>query len=158
ENTSNKDWQGMDMNLVAGRPVSFTEDLYSAIYLNRPVVQPQLYAGLAPQMHEEGLAADYAAAAAAAPPMAMTSGSEAGGGGGGGGKLSEDQKRGESTDRLAKSPYPLGMLQKDARRDYALLNSAVAGMASGERIGELFEFHLKEPVTLSRSRSAMLPI
>ncbi len=57
ENTTDQDWRGVKLALVSGRPVSFAMDLYQPLYLSRPVVVPELYAGLRPQLYDEDLAA-----------------------------------------------------------------------------------------------------
>jgi hypothetical protein len=36
ENTSNEDWSNVSLTLVSGRPISFIQDLYSPLYLERP--------------------------------------------------------------------------------------------------------------------------
>src|SRR5262249_213871 len=38
DNTSDEDWQDVDLTLVAGLPVSFVHDLYTPRYIKRPVV------------------------------------------------------------------------------------------------------------------------
>ena len=55
ENTSENDWKNVLLSLVSGRPISFIQDLYTPLYLDRPVVQPELYASLKPRMYEEGI-------------------------------------------------------------------------------------------------------
>ena len=58
ENTSDFDWDNVDLTLVSGRPISFVQDLYTPLYVPRPVVKPELYASLRPQMYEEGMAGE----------------------------------------------------------------------------------------------------
>ncbi len=55
ENTSDFDWDNVDLTLVAGRPISFVQDLYTPLYVPRPEVKPELYTSLKPQMYEEGM-------------------------------------------------------------------------------------------------------
>jgi len=52
ENTSDADWTNVRLSLVSGRPISFIEDLYSPLYVRRPVVQPQLYASINPVAYQ----------------------------------------------------------------------------------------------------------
>jgi hypothetical protein len=61
ENTSDSDWKNVRLSLVSGRPVSFIQDLYQPLYIPRPVVQPDLYASLQPQMDTGGMAVEKAA-------------------------------------------------------------------------------------------------
>jgi len=46
ENTSDSDWDKVELTLVSGRPISFIQDLYTPLYMPRPVVRPELYASL----------------------------------------------------------------------------------------------------------------
>jgi hypothetical protein len=66
ENTSEVDWNQVRLSLVSGRPVSFIQDLYTPLYIDRPVYIPANEAGPAPRIN--------AASAPPAPaPMAMKS-------------------------------------------------------------------------------------
>ena len=55
ENTSDDDWDNVKLSLVSGRPISFTMDLYQPLYTTRPVVQPELYSSLRPQVYGEAM-------------------------------------------------------------------------------------------------------
>src|SRR5205814_3318235 len=55
ENTTEEDWNKVDLTLVSGRPISFIMDLYQPLYIPRPVVQPELYASLRPQNYDQNL-------------------------------------------------------------------------------------------------------
>src|SRR5205823_13142731 len=48
ENPTDEDWQQVTMALVSGRPISFKMDLYNPLYVNRPTVEPELFASLRP--------------------------------------------------------------------------------------------------------------
>ncbi|MBP3956400.1 DUF4139 domain-containing protein [Gemmata sp. G18] len=48
ENPTDEDWTGVKMALVSGRPISFKMDLYNPLYINRPTVEPELFASLRP--------------------------------------------------------------------------------------------------------------
>jgi hypothetical protein len=41
ENPSGEDWREVRMALVSGRPISFQMDLYTPLYVPRPVVVPE---------------------------------------------------------------------------------------------------------------------
>jgi len=69
ENTSDTDWKSVGLSLVSGRPITFTMDLYQPLYVQRPVVQLELYQSLLPRtnqmaMDEQASAEEYAAPAA----------------------------------------------------------------------------------------------
>jgi hypothetical protein len=52
ENTTDEDWKDVRLALVSGRPLSFRMDLYQPIYVPRPQVELELFAGLRPPTHE----------------------------------------------------------------------------------------------------------
>src|SRR3989442_4350561 len=55
ENTTDEDWQNVRLSLISGRPLSFTMDMYEPLYVQRPVVVPDLYASLKPQVYGEAM-------------------------------------------------------------------------------------------------------
>jgi hypothetical protein len=133
ENTTDQDWRGVRLALVSGRPVSFSMDLYQPLYLRRPVVVPEMYEGLRPQVYDEDLEAEAAGAASrdvmrekAPPPPAPSSRMFA--------------------PPQAQAPEPMDLSQ------------GVTVAASGGEAGSLFQYSISLPVTLVRQESAMLPI
>jgi hypothetical protein len=54
ENQTDNDWNDVQLSLVSGRPISFVQDLYKPLYIPRPVVQPDLYAGVVPELDKGG--------------------------------------------------------------------------------------------------------
>ncbi len=157
ENTSDFDWDNVDLTLVAGRPISFVQDLYTPLYVPRPEVKPELYASLKPQTYEEGMEAKAEnlaelrsqlgvtgkvrrMAAPAAPPAPMMAAKAAPGQAG---------ETGLSWGYNSAS---------DAAADKDALQKGVQAMATGGTVGELFSYHIQTPVTLPRRKSAMLPI
>lgn len=68
ENTSETDWNQVRLSLVSGRPVSFTQDLYTPLYVERPVYVPETETGPAPRINRAGSGPVPAPSAA---PMAM---------------------------------------------------------------------------------------
>ena len=147
ENTTDRDWKDVRMALVSGRPISFVMDLYQPLYVPRPIVAPELYASLAPQVYGQDMAvaerefakrkaeekgAAMMELAAAAPPMAARPLP------GPGRRL----RQGEEGERDASAN---GM-------------AAIRSVAAGEALGELFRYEIAEPVSIARQRSAMLPI
>jgi hypothetical protein len=71
ENQTDNDWIDAQLALVSGRPISFVQELYTPLYLPRPVVKPESYAGLRPQTYESGqesLGREAAEPPAPAPP------------------------------------------------------------------------------------------
>src|SRR5215831_1500625 len=48
ENPTDEDWAGVKMALISCRPISFKMDLYNPLFIDRPVVAPELFASLRP--------------------------------------------------------------------------------------------------------------
>ena len=160
ENTSDQDWTGVNLALVSGRPISFIQDLYTPLYLPRPIVQPELYASLRPQMYDEGLGnkKTQLAMEQAEESADALQDRETGAPSGGMRKSREDKNM-----QLAKA-LPAAPMEERARylgrgaAGEVNLAQSMQSVASAGKIGELFNFTIKDPVDLPRRRSAMLPI
>ena len=145
ENQTDNDWNRVQLRLVSGRPISFVQELYQSLYVSRPVVQPELYAGLRPQTYEAGMEPSQG--------KAMPRFGEAG-------------KREESARarippppsmRALAAPPPASAAEAE-RADKPIDPSAsVISLAAAGKVGELFQYTVAD-VTLPRQRSAMLPI
>lgn len=172
ENTTDDDWTNVKLSLISGRPISFMMDMYQPLYVARPLVVPELYASLRPQVYGEAmerlseLAGENLAdrgrvsgrpmpAPAPAPPAG------AGMGGGMGGMA------GRGGAPAAGAPARRSLKGENMATDAALgatragqidLQQGVASAASTLQAGELFEYGIKAPVTLGRQKSAMIPI
>lgn len=154
ENTTEADWDNVNLTLVSGRPISFVMDLYQPLYIDRPWVKPELYASLTPRVYDQDLAADEA----------------------------EFRKAGEfkqQREELARGRFNApGAPPADARAatkgDYlerAQANAAgvdglrmkkmeqsIQSVAQAGDVGEMFRYQIATPVKVQRSGSAMLPI
>jgi hypothetical protein len=141
ENTTDQDWRGVKLALVSGRPVSFAMDLYQPLYLARPVVVPELYAGLRPQLYDEDLAA-----ATPAP------------------KAAKEAKPSSPSRAAAPSAAPAARMAEEAWGELEAapapmdLRQGVAAAAQAGEAGSFFQYSLALPVSLARQESAMLPI
>ncbi|MBM4031279.1 MAG: DUF4139 domain-containing protein [Planctomycetes bacterium] len=158
ENTSDYDWEKVDLTLVAGRPISFVEDLYTPLYLDRPVVQTERYASLRPRTYEEGIKADKNVLALKAEreeaDMALAEDAQ-----GGEGRRAATRFRANRALAAAPGAPPAAKsMEQLERAAAAALDRGVSAVASAQAIGELFSYHIKTPVTLPRRKSAMLPI
>jgi hypothetical protein len=151
ENTTDRDWKDVRMALVSGRPISFVMDLYRPLYVPRPVVEPELYASLAPQVYGQDMdAADREFA-------------QAGLGGGRGRQIaaSDTKQTGAVPAPLARRPMrdaaaaAAPMEKAEMTRDGV---AAIRSVAAGEALGKLFRYEIAAPVSIARQRSAMLPI
>ncbi len=163
ENPTDEDWREVRMALISGRPISFQMDLYTPLYVSRPVVVPELFQSLRPVAYsgsmEEGerlmaqarnragrkqvmeqFMYERAAATPPAPAMPGMAGGFGSGGGGMGG-------RGAFADGL----------KRDLQSRMELGNS-VSTAASAAKLGDFFQYAIDKPVTLPRQKSALLPI
>src|SRR5204863_8995047 len=60
ENPTDEDWSGVRMALISGRPISFKMDLYNPLYVERPTIEPELFASLRPPTYDGGFNARQA--------------------------------------------------------------------------------------------------
>ena len=143
ENQTSQDWNNVKLSLVSGRPISFTMDLYQPLYNPRPVVQPELYANLKPQTYGDAL--DELKPMASAPPARNEMKKE---------RLLGKMAQGFSGGRANAPVAPASA----AEMEVSSLEEGVAPMAVAEDKGELFEYRIDQPVTLTKHTSALLPI
>ncbi|NYZ16838.1 DUF4139 domain-containing protein [Azospirillum sp. RWY-5-1] len=72
ENVSGEDWNGVELTVVSGNPVTFRQDLYSAYFVDRPTVPVEVLGRVLPRADEGSIAAfDSAAKERAAAPAGM---------------------------------------------------------------------------------------
>ena len=137
ENTTDEDWNGVELSLISGRPVSFIQDLYKPLYLTRPTIPidtgempiPQVNAGAMDEMvMERERGATYALSASMPAPAPMMA-----------------------------AGVPGNRRVRSALRAEELSQSASA-RAAGEAKGELFAYEISTPVSLPRQQAAMIPI
>src|SRR5262249_53272574 len=155
ENTTDEDWQNVRLSLIAGRPISFTMDMYEPLYAQRPVVVPEVYAALRPQTYGQAMEAPGEALK-----ESRLQGEE---------RLA--QKRAEAPGSAAEAPAApapraRGMLAEPKpaapppppASTALALDQGVAAAAQVTELGEFFEYAINTPVSLARQKSAMLPI
>jgi hypothetical protein len=158
ENPTDEDWKDVRMALVSGRPISFQMDLYQPLYVQRPVVEMELFASLRPvaysgAMHDEkaGVAgrsgATYGLSLGANAAKAPAAKGEAQA------RFRQEMRRGGLDRDGAYADKTREALNK--RMD---LGAGVASAASAAKLGDFFQYALDKPVTLTRQKSALLPI
>ncbi len=145
ENTSDIDWQNVKLSLVSGRPMSFVMDLYTPLYVPRPVVELERYASLVPKAYDESIMPEDEEAAEMDRLASRTQAKAP--------RRLAEMRRGLAGEALADRAAPA-----DAMDDARLRESGVRSVAAAGDVGELFSFNLKHRVDLARRRSAMLPI
>jgi len=130
DNVTTQDWNHVNLSLVSGLPVSFIQNLYDPRFKKRPVLETEDAAGAAPAIPEVGMREEMVKVAA---PMAME-------------RLDREAVTQKHKSAL-KPTEPLGNG----------LRTMVAQTAT-RTVGELFEYHITHPVTITRNHSAMVPI
>ena len=150
ENTTDEDWQDVRLSLIAGRPISFTMDMYEPLYAQRPVVVPEVYAALRPQTYGQAMEA---------PGETLRES-----------RLQEEGRMAQKREApgaaaeapAAPAPRARGMLAEPKPAAPAppplALEQGVAAAAQATELGEFFEYTISTPVSLARQKSAMLPI
>jgi hypothetical protein len=166
ENPTDEDWHGVTMALVSGRPISFKMDLYNPLYVGRPTVEPELFAGLRPPTYNTALAKGDPQAmpkpTAAAPPPAPPGGLGGFGGGGFPGDAANEKADGKGGANRA-------AVEQERRRQYAQdvakklsddlqIGRSVQSMATASALGDYYQYVIDQPVDLARQKSALLPI
>jgi hypothetical protein len=138
ENQTESDWNNVSLSLVSGRPISFIMDLYQPLYLQRPTVVPELFAGLRPQIYDAGLPTDRVAQA-----MALQGG----------------RGNAQVTNDLVASAPRNSLVPRDAvtTRLTVATNGLEEAWITTAKLGALFQYAIPN-VTLARQKSAMLPI
>jgi len=144
DNATEEDWNNVKLSLVSGRPISFRMDLYTPLYVPRPLEQLELYAALRPPEYDAGFGGAEPEEAAPTAPMLA-----------GRGKGRVDQAY--SVGMGGGSARPLAAAPEQGQLGIELADSGVESVAMAATAGELFAYHV-ERVSIPRRHSAMLPI
>jgi hypothetical protein len=159
ENTTDEDWKDVRMALVSGRPISFQMDLYQPLFVQRPVVEPELFASLRPVAYSGSMDARRG--------LGLARGGQGGGFGfeGKDGAAKEAEKAGDYPPAAAGLAVPAptnGAYAQQFRaslgRQMNLGDSGVASAATASKLGDFFQYAIDRPVSLARQKSALLPI
>ncbi len=151
ENTTDSDWNGVQLSLASGRPVSFTMELDEPLFMPRPDVPVPLDAGVRPKLYEVGRGASFDGGA-------EELGRQQGVGGGGSSRSRGFRGGTASTPPPAPDAQEGGFGEFYSLAPGDMVDYAAGVQASGQEAGEQFLFTVDAPVTLERQRSAMLPI
>lgn len=158
ENTSEEDWNNVNLSLVSGRPISFVMDLYQPLYVPRPEVQLDLFASLGPQTYGQDLAKKEQLFRSVVREEEETG--AAGYGGGGRGGMATGRRalpsRAPAAAGAEPSTAPVEMLE--GLDVMVIRGHGVQSVAQAAELGSLFQYKIDTPVSLPRQQSAMMPI
>jgi hypothetical protein len=167
DNTVGEDWNDVELSLVAGAPQSFVQELSQPYYTRRPVVALPENAMLTPQTHEATMEPQTDIVnGELRTPTQITAGVVGGvpGGVAGGqmggviGGIASGSGRGVAASVLRKDGAPPPAAP---RPDSTMIaESLEQGTTVGEtrELGDLFEYKLKDRVTIRKNQSALVPI
>ena len=132
DNTQDQDWQNVELALIAGLPVSFVHDLYNARYRRRPVVEIEEDIAYGPPSVENALEDRF------------------------------DLGDAGVSAELAMAAAPAGgiILPDSARERHLARSKSVQPEVQKRTIeaGDLYAYTIKNPVTVKRGQSALVPI
>jgi hypothetical protein len=140
------------VNLVSGRPISFTMDLYQPLYVTRPHVEPELFASLRPPTYTGAIDREQWGAPGAPPPPGKPSDDKARKDSKGEGKADKDGGLG------AGGGGGFGGGRGLKEREELDLSKGVSSAAQAMNLGDYFSYEIDHSVSLGRQKSAMLPI
>jgi hypothetical protein len=154
DNVSDEDWQSVQLSLISGSPVSFIQNLQKPLYRYRPIIPIPEDLNLRPQIYD--------------PEDGEGSGTGGGMGDGSGGGIAPSARMDRLTDPeltkpmfdSANSNYTISTGFAGTGVSDAIMTekSGVQTAASGDEIGDLFEYRIDQPVSIEHGRSALIPI
>ncbi len=154
ENTTDEDWNSVQLQLVSGRPISFTQNLYEPFYPARLRYTPPSEGALLPPLPQASLEQFQLEQRAQEPPRQIGEPpflrrSESAGGFGG---AAPDVVFGGMPAPRERPPAPGEAMTPEA------VQRSVPEMARGQERGALFDYRVEQPVTIARQQSAMVPV
>ena len=178
DNTVGEDWDNVQLSLIAGAPQSFVQQISQPYYARRPEVGLPEMAMLTPQTHEQTFdrMEQFAQLASATPatnaPPSNIAGAVLGGvisgsaakvtrgfGSGTGGGIGSGTGGGIGPG--GSSGYAGGVFRPGPAAEPADLTAAMEAQqttAATQNLGDLFEYDIKQPVTIRKNQSALVPI
>jgi hypothetical protein len=171
DNVSDEDWNNVSLSLISGTPVSFIQPIQKPFYRYRPVVPMPADLKLNPQVYDPGEGTGEGIGAGRGAPGGPARASS-------GLNTSSEQFSNSPTQRSVQSLYSLngtrnanannmtidGVAAADDGAKTSLSDAitsekvGVEAAATGSEVGDLFEYHIDQPVTVLRDRSALIPI
>lgn len=168
DNVSDEDWKDVKLSLVSGTPISFIQPIQQPFFRYRPVVPIPDDLKLTPQIYEPESGEVYG---------------EGSGNGVGDGEGTADTTKSSLSGVISEKTVqnlPLNNrnyssvsnLQPGVANNFIINgargtsvstalttgNSGVTTAASGDEVGDLFEYKIDQPITVLHDRSALIPI
>lgn len=164
DNTIGEDWKDVHLSLIAGAPQSFIQDISQPLYARRPVVPLPESAMLTPQTHEATVEENEAEAVSengAPPPPPPPPAKQAVAASTGiftfKAKGPVDGPASQSMERLGYGSGAGGGTGGGVFRvDGSLAKQS--SEAEAAKIGDYFEYNLKQRITIGKNQSALVPI
>jgi len=158
DNTVGEDWKDVELSLVAGAPQSFVQELSQPYYSRRPVVPLPENAMLTPQTHEATMEE------AAPRPVSIVNdvvggvpgGVHGGQAGGVIGGIGAGTGGGVFRSALPAPPPPPPPHPDATEIAQSLEEGTTVGQT--QELGDLFQYKLKDRVTIRKNQSALVPI
>lgn len=152
DNDSGADWNNVNLTVVSGKPVSFISQLYDPRYIHRRIVglpedqyvDPLVYQGAMRRQAEES---QVAAEALAEKDKASTAGY----------LRSDGTRLGTGTEGSGVGGGAFRPQAAPARMMMKGTASNVVNIATGQELGDLFEYKFATPVTARNGESLLLP-
>jgi hypothetical protein len=170
DNTVGEDWKDVELSLVAGAPQSFVQELSQPYYTRRPVVPLPENAMLTPQTHEATMeqqaeVVNGQLASPAAIPRGVVGGVPGGVPGGQMGGVIGGIVSGSgggvgsgSGGGVGGGVFRVGGVPRPDATEVAETLEAGTTVSETRELGDLFEYKLKDRVTIRKNQSALVPI
>ena len=165
DNTVGEDWKDVKLSLVSGTPQSFIQNISQPYYTRRPVVPLPESMMLTPQAHEASMQIARQARmqvgelmAPSVVPQGMAGGLPAGVAGGSMGGVIGGVIGGVGG---APPPPAKPLVEAEESAEDSEVTEAFSNAeaeAEGTAVGGLFEYNLKERITVLKNQSALVPI
>lgn len=153
DNTVGEDWKDVNLSLVSGTPQSFVQNISQPYYARRPVVPVPESVLLTPQAHEASLVEAGKLVAPKVVPREIS-----GPGGSLGGVISGVAGGVGIGSGAGMAPPPPEPSEEEEAAELSEALSKEEAAAEATAVGELFEYNLKEKITVLKNQSALVPI
>jgi hypothetical protein len=140
DNDGDMDWDKVELSLVAGRPASFIQNLYPPYYVSRPTLPLAIAGAAGAATHDQGYVAG-------APPVPRPAPAES--------TVTAARAKQAAESLVERDAY--GEADWERKASTSVLETNISGAAAAAA-GEQFEFTIKNPVSVARQMSAMLPL